>query len=396
MKDYKLLETQLSSLAVFRNLLIGTALSKFRAMLHALSADLNEAVSAYCDFTAALYEQGGNWSEYLLSAALEDENVYMVRLAEHGSVEPEISDSLMRELFILQKAAGITSGELQQEIGYEGPLPVWGITSVDFIKAYEERVQAVSRHGYGIYAKYHTFVLKNGEIAPVRHPDDIRISDLSGYEEERKAVLDNTLALIEGKPAANILLYGDAGTGKSSTVKAVCNYYHEKGLRLIELKKSDLHHIPDLIDTLSKNPLKFILFIDDLSFTKDDNDFSALKAVLEGSVAAKTGNIAIYATSNRRHLVKETFSDREGDEVHRGDTMQELVSLSERFGLTITFVRPGKKQFLSIVKALAKQYGITINSETLTAKADAYALRRSGYSPRVAKQFIESLKSTQD
>ena len=139
----------------------------FRAMLHALSADLNEAVSAYCDFTAALYEQGGNWSEYLLSAALEDENVYMVRLAEHGSVEPEISDSLMRELFILQKAAGITSGELQQEIGYEGPLPVWGITSVDFIKAYEERVQAVSRHGYGIYAKYHTFVLKNGEIAPV-------------------------------------------------------------------------------------------------------------------------------------------------------------------------------------------------------------------------------------
>ena len=133
-------------------------------------------------------------------------------------------------------------------------------------------------------------------------------------------------------------MYGDAGTGKSSTVKAVCNYCHDKGLRLIELKKSDLRHIPDLIDTLSKNPLKFILFIDDLSFTKDDNDFSALKAVLEGSVAAKTGNIAIYATSNRRHLVKETFSDREGDEVHRGDTMQELVSLSERFGLTITFV----------------------------------------------------------
>ena len=137
-------------------------------------------------------------------------------------------------------------------------------------------------------------------------------------------------------------------------------------------------------------------FIYDLSFTKDDNDFSTLKAVLEGSVAAKTGNIAIYATSNRRHLGKETFSDREGDEVHRGDTMQELVSLSERLGLTITFVRPGKKQFLSIVKALAKQYGSTINSETLTAKADAYALRRSGYSPRVAKQFIESLKSTQD
>ena len=396
MKDYKRLETELSSLAVFRNLIHESALRKFMTMLHSLSGDLEKSVSAYADFAAALYEQGGNWSEYLLNAALEDENVYMVRLAERGSVEPEISDSLMRELFILQRAGAVTSGELQKEIGYAGPLPVWSVSPVDFIREYETRVNAVSRHGYGVYAKYHTFVLKDGEISPVRHPDDIKISDLSGYEEERKAVLDNTLALIGGKPAANILLYGDAGTGKSSTVKAVCNYCHDKGLRLIELKKSDLRHIPDLIDTLSKNPLKFILFIDDLSFTKDDNDFSALKAVLEGSVAAKTGNIAIYATSNRRHLVKETFSDREGDEVHRGDTMQELVSLSERFGLTITFVRPGKKQFLSIVQALAAQYGIPGDPEALAAKADAYALRRSGYSPRVAKQFIESLKAMQD
>lgn len=230
---------------------------------------------------------------------------------------------------------------------------------------------------------------------PVSHPDQTSLSELYGYEIQRQEVIENTLALVQGKPAVNLLLYGDAGTGKSSTVKAVVNTYREQGLRLIELKKEQLREIPQLVDTLAHNPLKFILFIDDLSFTRDDDDFSALKAMLEGSVSSNAANVVIYATSNRRHLVRETFSDREGDEIHYNDTMQEMLSLSDRFGLTITFLRPDKTQYQEIVRELAQQYGVTMDPQELRVKADAFAIRKSGYSPRVAKQFIELMKAAQ-
>lgn len=251
----------------------------------------------------------------------------------------------------------------------------------------------IPRYGYGIYARHHAFLLKEGKLEPVLHPDEIRLDALSGYERERAQVIRNTAALLQSKPAANILLYGDAGTGKSATVKAVANAFHSEGLRLIELKKNQLHHIPTLMDSLSRNPLKFILFIDDLSFSRDDDNFSALKAVLEGSVSAKTRNLAIYATSNRRHLVKECFSDRQGDELHASDTLQELVSLSDRFGLTVTFTRPAKQEYLRIAAALALQQGLKLPAVELSARADQFALHRGGYSPRTAKQFVESLLS---
>ena len=186
------------------------------------------------------------------------------------------------------------------------------------------------------------------------------LEDLTGYERERNQVLRNTQVFVEGGTASNVLLYGDAGTGKSTTVKAIANSLRKQGLRLLEVKKNELYELPDILDELSGNPLKFIIFIDDLSFSSNDDNFAALKAILEGGVASCGKNVLIYATSNRRHLVKETMTERQGDEFYLNDTLQETMSLAARFGLTITFQKPGKDDYLSIVKNLAKQYGVCL------------------------------------
>lgn len=173
------------------------------------------------------------------------------------------------------------------------------------------------------------------------------------------------------------------------------NELWEKGLRILEVRKEQLHAIPAILDELNTNPLKFILFIDDLSFQKDDDNFSALKAILEGSVSARSRNVVIYATSNRRHLVKESFSSRDGDDVHRNDTMQEILSLSERFGIQITFQKPTRQVYLHIVRRLAEDQGLTIAGEELDMLAERYALNRGGRSARAARQFVDGLLAKQ-
>ena len=212
-----------------------------------------------------------------------------------------------------------------------------------------------------------------------------------GYEAERGKVVENTLAFVEGRPAANTLLCGDAGTGKSSTVKAVANEFFSRGVRLIELRKDQLSLLPYVMGKISENPLKFIIFIDDLSFNQNDDNFSMLKAALEGSASAKADNAVIYATSNRRHIVKESFADREGDDVHVNDTLQETLSLSERFGLVVLFSKPNKALYLEIVKGLAARRGIVMDEAKLEVQAEAFALRKGNRSARCAEQFIESL-----
>jgi predicted AAA+ superfamily ATPase len=195
---------------------------------------------------------------------------------------------------------------------------------------------------------------------------------------------------LEGRPAANALLCGDAGTGKSSTVKAIANAFYKDGLRLIELRKDQLSSLPYVMAKISGNPLKFVIFIDDLSFNKSDDHFSMLKAALEGSASAKAENAVIYATSNRRHIIKESFSEREGDDVHRNDTLQETLSLSERFGLVVRFQKPDKKLYLTIVETLAKRANLQVN-EALFVQAEAFALRKGNRSARCAEQFIQTL-----
>lgn len=387
---------KLQSLALFRGLLCDPVVQSLDALLRCPTQDTAEQVARYGDFAARLFAQGGNLTDFLLARVLEDENIYMLSRARRCAVDDTMERCVDEELAVLQTIAALTPETVRAHIAYEGYLPVWNNRNTDFTAVYHERIAQIGAYGYGMFAKYHTFIIKSGVLTPVQSPDATRLSQLSGYERERQQVIDNTLALLKGKPAANVLLRGDAGTGKSSTVKAVANEYKDRGLRLIEVTKKQLHEIPELMDSLSLNPLKFILFIDDLSFAQDDDDFGALKAILEGSVSAKSGNLVIYATSNRRHLVKEQFSDREGDDIHRNDTIQEQISLSERFGLRVNFYKPDKALYLNIVRDLAAQYGVQLAGEELDAAAERYALARSGRSPRIARQFIESVKAQED
>lgn len=232
-------------------------------------------------------------------------------------------------------------------------------------------------------------------LVPYDYADGISLSDLFGYERQREQVIKNTAALTKGLPAGNLLLCGDAGTGKSSTVKAVANAFFGEGVRLVELKKHQLELLPKLMGLLSKNPLKFIIFIDDLSFNKNDDAFGALKAALEGSASARAENAVIYATSNRRHLIKESFSDRQGDDIHAADTAAELMSLSQRFSLSILFEKPSKPLYLDIVASVAQKQGVPVTN-SLLAKAEQYALKKSGRSARAARQFVELVKTLGD
>lgn len=377
---------RLDALVVFRNLLSTPLLHALRAALAAEECDLGGTVA---DFEATLFAQGTNWTGILLDAVLEDENLCL-RTAAGGDAGPVLEGALVSELDFLQALGRAGLDDLCH--GAPEYLPRWEVTpDADFHAAYEARRAAVGQKGYGIFARHHVFTLEEGRLVPVRYPDPQRLSELPGYEREREKVIANTRALLEGKPTNNVLLYGDAGTGKSSTVKAIANEFAPDGLRLIEVKKNQLYQIPALMDELAKNPLKFILFIDDLSFAANDDNFAALKAILEGSVGGRSHNVAVYATSNRRHLVKESMSDRSGDDLHASDTRQELMSLAARFGLTVTFQQPDKERFDTILLELARQYGVQMPSDQLFIKGAAFALRAGGRSPRVAKQFIEML-----
>ena len=393
---------RLHGLVVFRSLLDDPVVAKLLDLTDRMEAGApgyGPVCDAVAQFEAALFEHTTNWGSYLSAAVLEAETV-CVRQAASGTLAPALQTALDSELAFLQALCGLTLDELlaaagsaigqAQELAF---LPRWETSSIDLPAAYAQRMSEVGKKGYGMFAKHHVFTVENGQLVPVKYPDPQRLSELPGYEKEREKVIANTKALLAGMPANNVLLYGDAGTGKSSAVKAIANEFAPEGLRLVEVKKNQLYQIPELMDRLAANPLKFILFIDDLSFTANDDNFAALKAILEGSVGGRAKNIAVYATSNRRHLIKETLTDRTGDDIHEADTRQELMSLSARFGLTVTFQRPEKARFENILAELAKQHGIDMPMDQLLVKAEAFAIRAGGRSPRVAKQFIEQCEA---
>ena len=393
---------RLHGLVVFRSLLDDPVVAKLLDLTDRMEAGApgyGPVCDAVAQFEAALFEHTTSWGSYLSAAVLEAETV-CVRQAASGTLAPALQTALDSELAFLQALCGLTLDELlaaagsaagqAQELAF---LPRWETSGIDLPAAYAQRMSEVGKKGYGMFAKHHVFTVENGQLVPVKYPDPQRLSELPGYEKEREKVIANTKALLAGMPANNVLLYGDAGTGKSSAVKAIANEFAPEGLRLVEVKKNQLYQIPDLMDKLAANPLKFILFIDDLSFTANDDNFAALKAILEGSVGGRAKNIAVYATSNRRHLIKETLTDRTGDDIHEADTRQELMSLSARFGLTVTFQRPEKARFETILAELAKQHGIDMPMDQLLVKAEAFAIRAGGRSPRVAKQFIEQCEA---
>ena len=389
------MDLRLRGLVIVRGILQDPVVKRYAAMV-AASGDPAAFVTAAAEFEAALFDSGRCWTDYLLDTVLENNNI-CIRRAAAGGAGPAAEATLASELAVLQQAGEWGLEELlddapealRQACRF---LPRWETGSADYVAAYDKRRAEVGKKGYGMFAHYHVFTVEDARLVPVHCPDPQRLSELPGYETERAKVIANTKALLAGLPANNVLLYGDAGTGKSSTVKAIGNEFAADGLRLVEVKKNQLYQIPAVMESLADNPLKFILFIDDLSFSSNDDDFAALKAILEGSVGGRSHNIAVYATSNRRHLVKERMSDREGDDLHAADTRQEMMSLSARFGLTVTFQRPDKAKFEAILLELARQYGVQMPADQLYIKGEAFAIRAGGRSPRVAKQFIELCK----
>jgi predicted AAA+ superfamily ATPase len=355
------------------------------------TSQLDEKIRAYSAFVSEIYKSGGSLTDLVLRLVSEDENAY-VKAAAHGqSVKRVISVSARRELKAFEQFAALTPEDFRADMGVDS-VSEFSSARIDFIRRYNLRLRGISKYGYGIFSSHPMFRLSDEcIIEPVISSDKTTLDKFVGYHEERSKIIRNTLAFIENKSASNALLYGDAGTGKSSTVKAVVNAYFDRGLRLIELRKDQLHYLPYVMGKISENPLKFIIFIDDLSFGQSDDSFGMLKAALEGSASAKARNAVIYATSNRRHIVKESFSDRVGDDVHRNDTLQENLSLSERFGLTVLFAKPDKKLYISIVLELADRHNIKMDRNELAIQAEAFAIRRGNRSARCAEQFIEGL-----
>ena len=350
-----------------------------------------EKYRAYGKFLSETYKGGGSLTALVRKCIFEEENVYVKAMARKEPIDGCIESAVARELRVFSDFAALTTADFCEELG-ESDLPAFRSERVDLQAEYAERMRNLSRYGYGIFSSNGMFrVSDERKIEPIVSADKTDMATFIGYEAERGKVVENTLAFVEGRPAANTLLCGDAGTGKSSTVKAVANEFFARGVRLIELRKDQLSLLPYVMGKISDNPLKFIIFIDDLSFNQNDDNFSMLKAALEGSASARADNAVIYATSNRRHIIKESFGDRDGDDVHRNDTLQETLSLSERFGLTVLFQKPDKKLYLSIVKELAKRKGVSMDEKELEVQAEAFALKKGNRSARAAEQFIESL-----
>lgn len=258
----------------------------------------------------------------------------------------------------------------------------------DFYKAY-----GVGKFGLN---KAFRLICHEGEdtqIIPVTSIDHIYLDDLVGYEIQKKKLVDNTEAFIAGRQANNVLLFGDAGTGKSSSIKAILNEYYDRGLRMIEVYKHQFARLSDVIEVIKNRNYKFIIYMDDLSFEEFEIEYKYLKAIIEGGLGKKPNNVLIYATSNRRHLIRETFKDKadRDEELHTNDTVQEKLSLAARFGVSIYYGAPDKKEFQNIVKVLAERYGVRIEEEKLYLEANKWELSHGGLSGRTAQQFINYL-----
>lgn len=367
-----------------------------------------EALKYYTDMCTELYKSNFTASlpNYIYDLILYDENAFSIKCAQNQfhEISTHVVEAAKKDLMTLRLVANIEYDEIVAGILSNNPqlediqdsLPAysnsfkhagkkdnWEDFLADFVRFY-------IKNGTGEFAKHYSFrVNSKGELVPVTHPDKVKLEDLKLYEPQKQKANDNLVAFMSGNPYNNVLLYGDRGTGKSSCVKALANEYAEMGLRIIQLEKNKLKYLSSIMQTLSTNPLKFLIFIDDLTFSEDDDNMGTLKAVLEGSICSQPENTVIYATSNRRHIVKETFSAREGDEIHREDTIDELMSLSDRFGLMITYQMPSKDQFLEITKQIAKDRKINASIEEIAEGVEKYALSRGYRSPRIARQYLD-------
>src|SRR5918997_3089104 len=359
----------------------------------------------------------GAWQSYLVGRVIDDENPFSLG-AEKGEISTSVLERAggdqctLREMFALD--AAVLLGRIESAvpalagiwIPWTNPEPVEDsprrtiarkLSAVEDWGACAELLAGhFARHGAGPYGRHRAFLWREGRLLAVARPDPVGLAQLVAYEREREPLIRNTERFLAGLPAHNALLYGLPGTGKSSTVKAIMNEYAHQGLRLGEVKKEDLAELQEVLEILGERGRRFVLFVGDLSFEEHEVEYKALKALLEGSVEEPPENVRLYATSNRRNLIRETFSEREsstGDDVHARDTMQEKLSLAGRFGLRLTFPSPDQARYLEIVSGLARERGLAIPADDLRERALLWDRWHAGRSGRTARQFVDELEA---
>ncbi len=370
---------------------------------------------------------GNIWHCFLANILVNNENTYSRACEITGSVEGSINEAVLHDIRIFKEFFDLDFGPIVSHLDIDGFEMIENYTSsVSESKVYNSRIREricnlaaafkddrtsedmkntltmfYKDYGVGKFGLHKAFRIVPDEatdkarIVPILNIAHVKFDDLIGYEIQKAKLIENTDAFVEGRRANNCLLYGDAGTGKSSSIKAVANEYYERGLRIIEIYKHDFRYLNDIIAQIKNRNYKFIIYMDDLSFEEFETEYKYLKAVIEGGLEKKPRNVLIYATSNRRHLVRERFSDKEerDEDIHVNDTVQEKLSLSARFGVSIYFGSPDKKEFAEIVKGLARRNNITMSEEELLSEANKWELYHGGLSGRTATQFIDHLLS---
>ena len=364
-----------------------------KAFYDIFSDDCETAVKGYSAVCRVLFSENITLSDYIFLMTTGCNNPILRNyLASRSStlLGAVKNDMSVLSAVALTEAAEVIS-ELKSRFGELSALEFAEYEAGNTHIGTEAVISFCERFGTALFAYNKAFVFENGALEPSAGFDSVRLSDLKNYNSQRSRLIDNTLCFLNGAKAQNALLYGDRGTGKSSTVKALVNEYPE--LRIIQLPKSAICDIYKVYDIVKDNPLKFILFIDDITFSENDAGYSFLKQVLEGSVVSVPENCIIYATTNRRHIIKETESERTGDEMHAADARDENMSLADRFGLYITFLSPNKGEYQDIVSQIAADRKLDIAEDRLLSLAERFALKKCGRSPRTAKQFVDMLEA---
>ncbi len=368
------------------------------------------------------------WHNYLAFILAMNENPFTIVSEKVGANEGTVNEFAKGDFAIFRQLFSYDFSTLERELGINCFSVITNYNAIVkseqiFNKSVSEKVQELSlqieraadeaemyqivtdfykMYGVGKFGLNKAFRVSHskefGVLSPITATGDMTLDDLVGYELQKQKLIENTEAFVEGRKANNVLLFGDAGTGKSTSIKAILNQYYSRGLRMIEVYKHEFKELSRIIAEIKNRNYRFIIYMDDLSFEEFEIEYKYLKAVIEGGLETKPENVLIYATSNRRHLIRETWSDRSDmskDELHRSDTMQEKLSLAGRFGVTIGFYRPSRQEYFDIVAAIAKKFPeITLTEEELKAEANKWELSHGAISGRMAEQFVHYLAGT--